>query len=485
MSGVKQPIKTMTVREYEKLRSDAARGVAAERRAVSVANENAKIKAELTKESKRNDELKKKLGDVNDQLKKITKDASDTKKNLLKKIEEANNEIVEQNKAFNEKIKEVIDETADAIEKNNRRIENNITELEKKTNARIADVAKQVTTLKAKVGNPQEVIDEARDCVEAATKVVELVKKNFRCELLCKGMLESVNKVIEEAESCVGEAEKNPAKASAAFVEGKKAFKEAEKFYEEVIKAENIWQVKLSAARCAVASAKTNIDLHKVHTINGIDRITGEKKDKNFDTDEMTGGALSELIKEINSIEEGISDINADKLTIEELEGVEESAENIKAESEKVHIDAVEALHNSYERNKIVADVADKLCKKCMLEVVEEDSGYEGGNHWASNQVRLKNDAMEFDAVINLAPVVRGNELSINAETTIISNGKTAQIAEDFEKALKEIMEQKGFAGSCSIPVTPELKEAIKDWRKRQNVKVINSKQKRKKTTNS
>lgn len=485
MSGRKEPIKTLTVREFEALRTEARRGVAAERRAKSVADENSKIKAELAKESKRNDELKRKLGDVNAQIKEITKNASDTKKKLLKKIEEANNEIAEQSREFDKKIKEVMDENADAIKKNNERIAAAILDIETKTDARINNVAKQVATLEVKVGDPQAVIAEASDCVAAAKQVTELVEKNFRCQLLCPGMLVALREAISEAEAVIAEAVKNPAKASAAFVEGKNAFKKAEKFYEEIIKAENIWQLKVSAARCAVESAKANVDLHKVHTTEGIDPATGEKKKKNFDTNEMTGGALSELECEVKSLESALADDKVNDFTVEELEGVEKVAENIKAESENVHVDAVEALKNSYERNKIVAAVADGLCKKCLLEVVKEDSGYEGDNHWASNQVRLKNDAMGFDAVINLSPIVRDGNLSINAETTIISNGKTAQIAEDFEKALKEIMEQKGFAGSCSIPVTPELKEAIKDWRKRQNVKVINKKEKRKETVNN
>ena len=200
MSGVKT--RTITDAEYWRIIRQAREAEDARRREEAEKRAKAQIANDLRIAKAYNKDLEERIEKINSDLAKAQKDASDTKKQIIATVQKTNDALKKQADSFDAKIADLGNAMADAMDKNNRRIENVINKnneeikgeidaLRNQTKEEIDAVKQSVSGLAKKVGDPQALINAGRDYLDIAIELVGQLKDS-RHEMFFPGEMGDV-----------------------------------------------------------------------------------------------------------------------------------------------------------------------------------------------------------------------------------------------------------------------------------------------------
>ena len=478
MSGVKT--RTITDSEYQRLLRQARAAEDARRRAEAERRAKDQIANDLRVAKTYNKDLENRIKNIGNNLDKVQKDASDTKKQLIATVQKTNDALKQQSDAFDRKLSDLGNDMADAMDRNNRRIEqvinrNNeeikedIDTLRKQTKEEIDAVKKSVSGLAKKVGDPQALINAGKDYLDIALELIGSLKDS-RHAMFFPGEMDKVIAAADKAKNHINEADKNPANASNALLTGEEAFDAAHKLFQDVAEAETLWKSKLALALEALTTAQAEIEAREEIVLKDED-----EKDVKLDTDFWSEGALSKLKEQIANIREILKDDEkAKKLTLDDLDGIADLSKDIIDDSEDVRNGAVFAILSSQERVNLAEDLAGDLASLAGLTIIKAE-GYEGDDMRAANLIHLKNGTTGFEVVITLKPVFRNGKCGYEAETDIINEGSSQRDAEVFDEVLKQVMGSYGLSGDNPIPVKPEKENEIRGWQERERAQTVST----------
>lgn len=492
MSGRKSV--TLSDDRYNSLVNQANKALAAERRA-RTAEEKAKIEKakndklmkDLAVQDRYHGELKKRMDTMGTQLADAQKTASDTKKQLLATIDSTHAALKKQQDNFNSAIKRTRDDFANTLEKNNKAISNVIKKNNEAIRDEINDLRKdtdqKIQALRQSLGTTDDVIGTANDNIQVAEELL-LKVRDLRDEMLLPGRKAAVIQSINTAKSAVvavtdaSGALADAALSGVALTRAQDAFQEAHDFYRDLIAAENEWASKLSATLQALSAAEDEIEETKVIRIDDlVDKNGNSVATSEHDTDHWSNGGLTALKGTVETLKNILNSDSAKEISIDELDDITEQAQLIADEAHCIMGDSFCAVTLSSQRNRAIKDIGTALAEKCGL-TTKLQAGYEGHDSRAASILQLKNDATGFEACIILSTDFENGEPKITADTTIINPGNNKDAADNFDKALTEIMKANGFASDGSpIPVDTNKAKEVEDWRKRdeKNVTTVKS----------
>lgn len=478
MSGVKT--RTITESEYQRIIRQARAAEDARRRAEAERRAKEQIANDLRVAKTYNKDLENRIKTIGNNLAEVEKEASDTKKQLIATIQKTNDALKNQSDRYDKKLADLANDMADAMDKNNRRIEQvinqNTTEikreidtLRKQTQEDINAVKKSISGLAKKVGDPQALIDAGKDYLDIALELIASLKDS-RHAMFFPGEMDKVIAAADKAKNHIKDAIKNPANASNALLTGEEAFDAAQKLYQDVADAETLWKSKLALALEALTTAQAEIEAREEITLKD-----ANDKDIKLDADFWSEGALTKLKEQVGSIREILLDEEkAKKLTFNDLDGIADLSKDIIDDSEEIRAGAVFAILNSEERVCLAEDLANDLVDRAGLTIIKAE-GYEGDDMRAANLIHLKNGTTGFEVVITLKPTFKNGKCGYEAETDIINEGSSKKDAEVFDDVLKQIMGRYGLVGNNPIPVKPEKENEIRGWQEREKAQSVST----------
>lgn len=478
MSGRKEPIRTLTQSEYERLLRQAREAEDARRKAEAERKAKQQVQNDLRIAKTYNKDLENRIKNIGADLAATKKVASDTKKELIETVEKTGTALKKLSADCDKKVADLANDVANAIDKNNRRIEQvieknadeirgEIDSLRNQTQTELSKVKSSIKNLANKVGDPQKLVDMGKDYLDVALELIASLR-NSRHAMFCPGRMDEVLAAAEKAGNQIKIATENPANASNAFLTGENAFEAAHKLYEDVATAETLWQSKLALALEALTSAECEIEGREKLLLEDC-----EGKNVELDTDFWSEGALSKLKEQIGDLRKILSDKDqAQKLSFEDLDGIAKLSETIITDSENIRTGAFLSILKSQERAELAEDLATDLADKAGLTVIKTE-GYEGDDQRAANLVHLANGTTGFEVVITLKPTFENGISGIVAETEIINPGSSQIVATDFEKVLKDVMGDYGLGGNAPIPENPCKEQEIRNWEDREKAQTV------------
>ena len=478
MSGRKEPIKTISQSEYDRLLEQARQAEDARRKAEAERRAKKQLEEDLRVAKNYNKDLENRIKNIGTDLAATKKDASDTKKELIATVEKTGKALKNLSDDCNKKVADLANDVANTIDKNNRRIEQviernsdeirgEIATLRNQTQTQLTKVKIAIKNLADQVGDPNKLVDMGKDYLDVALELIAKLRDS-RHAMFCPGRMEDVITAAEKAENQIKIAIGNLANASNAFLTGESAFESAHKLFEDVATAETLWQSKLALALEALTSAECEIASREKLLLEDC-----EGKIKELDTDFWSEGALAKLKEQIGDLRAILSvKDKAQKLSFEDLDGIAKLSEIIITDSENIRTGAFLSILKSQERADLANDLATDLADKAGLTVIKKE-GYESDDKRAANLVHLANGTTGFEVVITLKPTFENGISGIVAETEIINPGTSQIVATDFEATLREVMGDYGLGGHSPIPENPCKEQEIRNWEERDKALTI------------
>lgn len=375
---------------------------------------------------------------------------------------------------FTDKLGQLKDETTGMIKENNRRIEaamnaNNqriyedMNTMRAQLSADISAVRGQVDNLEQQVArhaqDQETLLEMAREYYVQAAVVIEEICNNYRVELLCPGRLQSLQHVQGNAMKEIEMAEKMPANASVARLEARNTMEQALQLYQEVVLAEQEWNLHYQAA-CQVLNA-TEAQLETSRELNLPD------VEKPVDVAHWSNGDLSELERSLRALQDMVK--TPSELTLDNLDSIRDAGMEVSDEIADVAAFAGAAFYASQDRADISQDVANAMKERLGLEI--KDYNYEGTDQRGAYRLRLRNEQTGFEMVVSSRPQVQENGCVGNVvETDIISHGtlSTEQGGDAVKEAL-EALDDLGF-GNSDVRTLPGYENCDSDRAERANI---------------
>lgn len=478
MSGRKT--RTITETEYQRILRQAREAENARKRAEAEKRAKEQVEKDLRVAKTYNKDLETRIANIGANLKATQNEASEIKKKLIDTVNKTNEALKKQSDTFDKKLTDLGNGMADALDKNNRRIEQvikkntdeikeDINALREQTKVDIDAVKKTVAALSNKVGDPGALIDAGRDYLDIANELIAQLKDS-RHAMFFPGEMQKVLEAIEKAKNHIKLAQDNPANASNARLTGESAFESAHKLFQDVAEAETLWKAKLALALEALTTAQSEIEAREEIVLKGT-----EGKDVQLDADFWSEGSLTKLKEQIDNIRRVLMDKDAaEKLNFDDLDGITGLAKDIIDDSEDIRNGAVFAILSSQERASLALKLKNDLINQVGLTTVKA-KGFEGDDRRAANLIHLKNGTTGFEVVITLKPVFKNGKCGYEAETDIINVGSSQKDAEVFDQILKKIMGNYGLVGDNPIPVMPEKAKTTKNWKEREKAQTVST----------
>lgn len=390
-----------------------------------------------------------------------------TREELTDAIEQTREDVADAISANNRRI-----ETA--MRQNNERIEGEMRELEERMDSELQNVHDRLNSIDSSVHiiarNNGTLLEMAQEYERVTQMLLEEIQTNYRVELLCPGRLRTVMLANESAEREIRDAVKMPENSATARRESRTAIEETYRLYQDVIRAEQEWQLHFASTRQIVDATAAQLEASR----------TLELQDETYivDVDSWTAGDLSAIDSRLGTLDNQLKKPEA--LSISDLDGIQAAGMQISREIDDTSIFAMEAFFASQDRGEIAQDIADQL-NEYGVSII--DYSYQGNDQRSAHRLHLRNNVTGFEIVITQTPVVQENgTISNRLESDIISYGSLNEehgdeIARDILSSLSELGLQQTEV--CTVPgfentVSNRVEVAdMQQWRTEQSPEVI------------
>lgn len=350
---------------------------------------------------------------------------------------------------------------ADALNANNRRIENAMRQnnqllkdemdsLETRMKDEMQAIHSQLDTIESSVSstahNQSVLLEMACEYERAADMICEDIQQNYRVDLLCPGRLEPVLQSFQSCQSHIKDAEQMPENSATARLVARQALEAAFQLRQDVISAEQEWNLHLEAARRMLGVASAQLEA-------GREIPLADEEDHIVDVDTWTAGDLTAIEGRLHGLNEQLD--NSGELTVSDLDGIQSAGLQISREIDDAAMFAVEAIVSSQDRWDIADEIHERL-REMGLTLL--DGGYQGNDQRAAHRIHLRNNVTGFEIVITQIPITQQDGTIVNRlESDIIHFGTEnpaagGQLARDVLEAMSggKVDTVQGFQNSPS-----------------------------------
>jgi hypothetical protein len=415
---------------------------------------------------------------VRDSNARIQEEARRTDQNLREMHQNFSRALSSTRREFSEALDQTRSDVAEAMDANNRRIENAMRQnnqrlegemrnLETRINGEMQEMRSQLDSIEATVSstahNQTVLLDMAREYERAADAIIADIQDNYRAELLCPGRL---NPVLDSMQSCrseIRDAEKMPENAATARRDARQALEEAFHLRQDVIRAEQEWNLHFESARQMLGAASVQLEASRELELP-------DETDVFVDVDAWTAGDLTAIEERLGTLNDQLD--NSGELTVSDLDGIQSAGVQISREIDDTSMFAAEAYYASQDRADIAQDITDLLAGMGLVLV---DHSYQGNDQRSAHRLHLRNNITEFEIVITQTPVVQADGTIANRlESDIINygtlnEGRGDEIARDVLSSMRGIglqqTEVSTVAGYENAPSDRTECVNIQEWR--------------------
>ncbi len=397
---------------------------------------------------------------IRDMHQNFARELSSTKREFSAALDQTRADMAEAMDANNRRIES-------AMRQNNERLEGEMRGLETRLNSEMNEIRSQLDSIEATVSstahNQSVLLEMAHEYQNAADMIIEDIQDNYRVEILCPGRLQTVVQVLQSCQGEIKDAEKMPENAATARREARQALEEAFQLRQEVIQAEQEWNLHFEAARQMLGAASAQLDSSREIALP-------EEADVSVDVDAWTVGDLTAIEGRLDTLNGQLD--NAGELTISDLDGIQSAGLQISREIDDTSMFAVEAFYASSDRAELAQDIADQLTEMGLTIV---DHSYQGNDQRAAHRLHLRNNVTEFEIVITQTPVINSDGTIANRlESDIINYGSLNE--EHGDEIAREVLSSMGNYGlqQSAVTTVPGFENSpsdrtecvnIQDWR--------------------
>ncbi len=344
----------------------------------------------------------------------------------------------------------------DAIDANNRRIENAMNQntqhlkeemasLEGRLETEMQEIRSQIDTVEQKVKatawNQGILLEMAEEYSHTAQMLNQNTQENYRVDLLCPGRIQQVKDRFASAEKEIKDAKGMPENAATARREARKALEAALELQQEVIQAEQRWNMHYQSARQVLNAASAQLEASRNLELP-------EEPEASVDVDCWTCGDLTAIESRLMSYHARIKD--TENLGFTDMDEIQDACIQASREIDDTAMFAVEAFYASQDRGEIAQDVADQL-NEYGLSVV--DYGYQGEDKRSAHRLFLKNNVTGFQIVITQTPEIREDGTIANKlESDILNYGNFNE--ERGDQIAREVLASLSGLGFRQEPVS-------------------------------
>ena len=396
------------------------------------------------------------------------KEVHQVRERLLETIEESNARIQaiarrnEENIAamrenFQSDLARTRTDLADAIESNNRRIEEAMNQNNRRIEEEIQEMNREVVSVKERMdeiestiqaaAKDEEILCEmAEEYLRIARELADDTENNYRPELLLPGRLKPVREMIRQAAHDIEEAGRmHSGVAATARLTARQAAAASLQLHQEVMQAEQEWNLRYQAARQVVNAAAAQAEASR-----RLD-ISDEYGAASVDVDYWSDRDLGRIAARIRALEGSLE--SAEDLNIHQLDNIQAAGLQASREIEDTTVFAAEAFYGSQDRADIAADISESMEQILGLQVV--GYGYNGEDQRAAHRLHLKNPATGFEMVVTQIPERDGQGRIVNhLESDILNYGTSSE--EDGDSVALDALEALGELGFEQSPVQTE-----------------------------
>lgn len=205
-----------------------------------------------------------------------------------------------------------------------------------------------------------------------------------------------------------------PTNAPIARQAARQAVEVALQLHEDIIRAEQEWQVRYQAARQAVSTAQAQAVACRQM------KIPMEDAAVEIDVDHWSNGDLTALRSRADALQTRLD--NADTLTSEDLEGLREAGVQAAQEILESAQFAAVAVSASQDRADIAQNVAYHM--RDALGLIVQSHGFQGNDQRGGHRIHLKNPRTGFEMVVTQYPESNGESILGNRlESDILEYG--------------------------------------------------------------
>lgn len=363
----------------------------------------------------------------------LRKTVENTNKALRKQAKENITHLSTLEKEFQNGLRQNREEVIEMMAQNSQRIERKISNVRSDFAKEMGCVKSRMDAVESSLGriNASDgvLLDMAREYLQNAQLLYQNIIK-YRVDILCPKRRELAKKELEKAEENLRLSEEHSTNASVARISAQQAMENVMQLYEDVVNAQQEWEMHLQAARQALAVTEAQLQAgSKLELQNGEDTVP-------VDVDYWTDGDISELKERINGLSMQLDD--PESLGLSDLDYIREAGVQVCREIQEADEFASIAVYASQDRADIAQEIADCLWDSLNLEIVTH--GYQGGDMRAGHRIHLKNPITGFEMVVTQLPeeskdFVIGNSL----ESDILNYGTKNE--EYGEKIAREALE--------------------------------------------
>ena len=352
----------------------------------------------------------------------------------LRRTEEENNRRINQvEQNFAESLSQTRSELTTEINRTRTELtealNNNVRELRgaiEEENRRIDEINSAVQNMQ---DNNNTLVEMAREYYRIAGTILNEIRTNYRVELLCPGRLSPVEADYNKAGNELNLASNNPQNSSVARLEAQRAMQSVYQLYQDVIRAEQEWQLCCEATNEILNASRARLE--GARTV----QIGDSEGQISLDVNRWSNGDLSERERRLEALVEQME--KPQDLSLSDLQGIQEAGIQLNREVDETALFAAVAATASQDRVETAADIADELSKQGVLLV---DRAYQGGDQRSSHRIHLRNNVTGFEIVITQTPVPDGSgNITNRLESDIISYGTNNM--EEGERIARELLQ--------------------------------------------
>ena len=398
----------------------------------------------------------------------ISRELSLTKREFSDALDQTRSDMAEALDANNRRIES-------AMRQNNQRLAGEMRSLEVRLNGEMQEIRSQLDLIEETVGrnvhNQSVLLDMAREYGSAANIIIEDIQANYRAELLCPGRLKPVWQTLQSCQGEIRDAEKMPENAATARREARQALEEAFQLRQDIIRAEQEWNLHFESARQMLGAASAQLEASR-------ELVLPDETDVSVDVDAWTAGDLTAIEERLDTL--GAQLDNAEDLTVSDLDGIQAAGMQISREIDDTSMFAVEAFYACQDRADIAQDIAEQLAEMGLTVV---GHGYQGNDQRAAHRLYLRNNATGFEIVITQTPVIQPDgTISNRLESDIISYSSRNE--EHGDEIAREVLSSFGAIGyqQGTVSTVPGFENSpsdrtecvnIQQWRNEQVTEVV------------
>ena len=362
-----------------------------------------------------------------------------------------------------------------AMRQNNQKLEREMNELEGLLNSEMQGVHERLESIDSAIldvfRNNGIRLEIAREYERMTQILLEEIEANYRVKLLCPGRFKPVLNARDSVEREIRDASNIPENSATARCEARTAFEDAYRLYQDVVNAEQKWQLRFEAAKQMINAATVQLEASRTLKMPN-------ESDAAVDVDFWSAGELSAIGAQLEALERQLE--QPDELELSDLDGIQSASLQISREIDDASIFAVEAFYASQDRGEIAQDIADQFSERGVSAI---GHSYQGNDQRSAHRLYLRNNVTGFEVVITQTPVIQENgSIANRLESDIIEYGSLDE--ERGDEIAKEILSSLSGLGLqqtevCTVPgfenaASDRVEVAdIRQWRTEQSPEVI------------